>query len=54
MSHPIHRVRRVEVVGPYALRVEFDDGTSQTIDLEPVLAGTLYRYACRLRQARRL
>ncbi len=42
MSHPIHRVRRVEVVGPYALRVEFDDGTSQTIDLEPVLAGTLY------------
>jgi len=42
MSHPINRVRRVEVVGPYALRVEFDDGTSQTIDLEPVLAGTLY------------
>ena len=42
MSHPIHRVRRVEVVGPYALRVEFDDGTSQTIELEPVLAGTLY------------
>ena len=42
MSHPIHRVRSVEVVGPHAFRVEFDDGTSQTIDLEPVLAGTLY------------
>jgi len=24
------------------LRVEFDDGTIQTIDLEPVLTGTLY------------
>jgi len=35
-------VRRVEVVGPHALRVEFDDGTSQTVDLEPVLAGALY------------
>ena len=42
MSHPIHRVRGVDVVGPYALHVEFDDGTSQTIDLEPVLAGALY------------
>ncbi len=42
MSHPIHRVHRVEVVGPHALRVEFDDGTFQIIDLEPVLAGVLY------------
>ena len=42
MSHSIHRVHRVEVVGPHALRVEFDDGTSQAIDLEPVLAGALY------------
>lgn len=42
MKHPIHRVRRFEVVGSYVLRVEFDDGTSQTVDLEPVLAGVLY------------
>ena len=42
MSHSIHRVHRVEVVGPHALRVEFDDGTFQIIDLEPVLAGVLY------------
>lgn len=33
---------RFEVVGPYALLVEFDDGTSQTVDLELVLAGALY------------
>jgi hypothetical protein len=42
VSHPIYRVRRFEVVGPYVLRVDFDDGTSQTVDLEPVLAGALF------------
>ena len=42
MSHPIHRVRRFEIVGPYVIRVEFDDGTAQTIDFEPVLAGELF------------
>jgi hypothetical protein len=42
MSHPIHRVQRVEVVGRYALRVAFDDDVERTIDLEPVLAGELY------------
>lgn len=29
--------------GTYVLRVGFDDGTQQTIDFEPVLAGELYR-----------
>jgi Protein of unknown function (DUF2442) len=42
MSHSIHRVRRCEVVGPYVVRVDFEDATSQTIDLEPILAGSLY------------
>lgn len=42
MSHPIYRVRSVEIVTPYVLRVQFDDGTDQTIDLRPVLAGELY------------
>ena len=42
MSHPIHRVRRFETVGPYMIRVAFDDGTVQTIDFEPVLAGELF------------
>ena len=42
MQHPIHRVRRVEVVAAYRLRVEFEDHVERTIDLEPVLAGELY------------
>ncbi len=42
MQHPIHRVRRVEVVAAYRLRVEFEDQVERTIDLEPVLAGELY------------
>ena len=42
MSHPIYRVRSVEIVAPYVLRVQFDDGIDQTIDLRPVLAGELY------------
>ena len=42
MHHPIHRVRSVEVVGLYALRVDFEDGTAQTIDLSSVLEGELF------------
>lgn len=42
MNHPIHRVRSFEIVGPYVLRIEFDDDTVQTIDFEPVLAGELF------------
>ena len=42
MTHPIHRVIDLEIVGPYTLRVEFDDGTAQVIDFRPVLEGALY------------
>lgn len=42
MSHPIHRVRQVDVVGTYILRVTFADGFERTIDLEPVLEGAIY------------
>ena len=42
MSHPICRVRSFEIVGPYRLSVGFDDGSEQTIDFLPVLAGELY------------
>lgn len=42
MIHPIYRVVAFEIVGPYALRVLFDDETQQTIDFRPVLAGELY------------
>ncbi len=42
MAHPIYRVVDFEIVGPYTLRVAFDDGTEQVIDFRPVLEGALY------------
>ena len=42
MGHPIHRVQRFEIVGPYTLVLEFDDGTQQRIDFQPVLEGELF------------
>ena len=42
MSHPIYRVVGFEIVGPYTLRVRFDDHTAQTIDFRPVLFGEMY------------
>ncbi|MBK9216651.1 MAG: DUF2442 domain-containing protein [Chloracidobacterium sp.] len=42
MRHEIYRVTSVDIVRPYVLRVEFDDGLVNEIDLEPVLAGELY------------
>jgi uncharacterized protein DUF2442 len=42
MSHQIYRVESFEVISVYTLRVRFDDGTQQTIDFKPVLAGELY------------
>jgi Protein of unknown function (DUF2442) len=42
MSHPIHRVARFDIVGPYTLSVSFADGTTQEIDFWPVLHGALF------------
>ena len=42
MNHPIYRVTSFASVGPYTLRVSFDDNTEQTIDFRPVLAGELF------------
>lgn len=55
MIHPIYRVRSVEVVAPYTLRLTFDDGAERRVDLWPVLAGALYgplRDAALFRQVR--
>ncbi|HLG59568.1 MAG TPA: DUF2442 domain-containing protein [Vicinamibacterales bacterium] len=41
-GHPLHRVQSFERVGPHILRVGFADGSQQTIDFTPVLAGELY------------
>jgi hypothetical protein len=43
MLHPIYRVQSFEIIGPYTLRVHFDDQTDQVINFETVLAGELYR-----------
>jgi len=40
--HPVFRVMGFQIVGPYTLRVRFDDGQEQVIDFRPVLAGELY------------
>ncbi|MGI9165253.1 MAG: DUF2442 domain-containing protein [Pyrinomonadaceae bacterium] len=42
MIHPIYRVLSFEIVGPYTLRLSFDDRTEQTINFQPILAGELY------------
>lgn len=41
-AHPLHRVIAFDRVGAHALRIEFADGTRQTIDFTPVLLGELY------------
>ncbi len=42
MAHPVYRVTGFEIIGPYTLRVEFDDATAQVIDFSDVLAGDVY------------
>ncbi len=41
MTHDIHHVRSFEIIGPYTLRVGFEDGVTQVIDFQPVLAGEM-------------
>ena len=36
------KVTDFAIVGPYTLRITFDDGTEQTINFEPVLYGEMY------------
>lgn len=42
MHHPLYRVTLCEIMGPYLLRVGFSDGSYQTINFQPILAGELY------------
>lgn len=43
MVHPIHCVDSFQIVAPYTLCVRFADGTEQTINFLPILAGDMYR-----------
>ena len=42
MNHSIHRVTSFARLGGHTLRVNFDDGSEQTIDFSPVLTGELF------------
>jgi hypothetical protein len=42
MGHAIHRITRVDIVGPYTLALEFADGSRQRIDFRPILHGELF------------
>jgi hypothetical protein len=42
MGYQICRVRSLEIVSAYTLRVHFDDHTEQTMDFRAILAGELY------------
>lgn len=41
MTHGVFRVTSCQVVAPYVLRLEFDDGTCRRIDFSSVLKGRL-------------
>jgi Protein of unknown function (DUF2442) len=41
-QHAIHFVKSVAVVAPHTLKLQFEDGVTQTVDFEPVLRGKLY------------
>ena len=42
MEHKIYRVVSFEHIHSFTLKIAFDDGTAQTIDFRPVLAGEMY------------
>jgi len=42
LNHPCIASTASEIVGPYTVAVEFDDGTKQRINFRPVLEGTLF------------
>lgn len=42
MSHATHRVEHFDIVGPYTLALQFDDGSRQRIDFRLVLEGEVF------------
>lgn len=42
MRHPLCKVTSFVIIGPYTLRVGFDDGLFREINFSPILEGELY------------
>ena len=42
MGHVLCRISDFAITGPYSLHVVFSDGTTQEIDLSPILYGEMY------------
>jgi Protein of unknown function (DUF2442) len=42
VEHLIYHVTDFEIVGPYTLRIRFDDNVQQTINFQPILHGEIY------------
>jgi hypothetical protein len=42
MSHAIHRITHFDIVGPYTLALEFQDGSRQRIDFRLILHGEVF------------
>ncbi|GEM_PF-229025 len=42
MNHQIYQVQSFQIIAPYTLRIDFDDGTCQTINFAPMLTDELY------------
>lgn len=42
MTHRMARVQGFAILGQYTLRIQFDDGSDQVIDFEPILRGEVY------------
>lgn len=41
-GHQLYTIEEFEIVGPYLLRIVFDDQSVQVIDFEPILRGELF------------
>ncbi len=40
--HELYDIVEAEVLGPYRIRVVFDDGLAREVDLEPILYGEMF------------
>jgi hypothetical protein len=42
IGHELHDIKAVEVIGPHALRLRFEDGAVREVDLSGITEGEMY------------